>query len=69
MLVCVHIGLLDDMVGVAGAAFTVTFCVATAVVHPPETTYNEYTPDMAVVAPVRVGLWTLAVHPPGPDHT
>lgn len=70
MLDWVHIGVLDDMIGVVGAAFMTTLRVAVALVHPPETIYSEYTPDIAAVVPARVGSSTFpGFQPPGPDQT
>ena len=45
-----------DAVGVAGAAFTVTFVVPAADVQPLTVTVTEYVPASAVVALLRVGF-------------
>ena len=51
-----HTGELDDAVGAAGVAFTVTAAVPAALVQPFTVTVNEYVPVAAVVAAAMVGF-------------
>ena len=51
-----HTGLLLDAVGADGVAFTTTFTVPCALVQPFTVTVSVYVPDIASVAPGRVGF-------------
>ena len=57
-----------EAVGVAGVAFTTTFVVPAADVHPFTVTVTEYMPASAVVALERVGFCSAEVKPFGPVH-
>jgi hypothetical protein len=55
-------------VGVVGAVFTTTLAVPAALVQPPDVTVTLYVPDIAVVAPARVGFCNVLVNVAGPVH-
>ena len=61
-------GELLPAVGVAGAAFTTTAVVATALVQPPTVTVKLYVPDIATVAAGRVGSSNADEKAAGPVH-
>jgi hypothetical protein len=52
----------------AGSAFTVTFVVPAALVHPFVVTVTEYAPALPAATDGMLGFWTDEVNPPGPVH-
>src|SRR2546423_1778044 len=57
-----------EMVGVAGAANTLTFVVTGSEVQPLAVTVSEYVPASATLAFARVGFCSEEVKPFGPVH-
>ncbi len=52
----------------AGAAFTVTVIIPTALAHPPVEEVTEYVPPAAVAIVPIVGFCEVEVNPAGPVH-